>query len=250
MLALDLAPQIWLRFSIRVAPDGQRRLPVPARPRQCGGLDETEQGDLRHLCSHDLATQDISSNESLHGPDQGERVLLLTLSNKDQQCSDRDLSELEGLVRSAGATPVAVIRQRPGPTNPQTVWGKGKLQAAALDVRRCRASLVITDRELTPVQARNLERLLDCPVMDRSELILDIFAQRAGAQPGAFKLNWHSCAIDCRDCWGEVEVCPDREGIGTRGPGETQLEKTAAPLHGGLNACCATSDTCNNTAVA
>ena len=118
-----------------------------------------------------------------------ERVLLLTLAARDPGSSERELAELEGLVRSAGATPVAVIQQRPGSANPQTLWGTGKLQESALEVRRNGASLVITDRELSPVQARNLERLLDCPVMDRSELILDIFAQRAGSAAGRLQVE-------------------------------------------------------------
>ena len=227
VLALDLTPQIWLRFSIRIAPDGQRPASLfqPDRA-SAAGWTELEQGDLRQLCSHDLATQDTQGNESLQSSDQGERVLLLTLSNRDQQCSDRDLSELEGLVRSAGATPVAVIRQRPGPANPQTVWGKGKLQAAALDARRCRASLVITDRELTPVQARNLERLLDCPVMDRSELILDIFAQRAGSAAGRLQVELAQLRYRLPRLLGRGRsLSRQGGGIGTRGPGETQLEK-------------------------
>ena len=101
--------------------------------------------------------------------------MLLTLSEENSERDTRELAELEGLVRSAGAQPVAVVRQRPGLKNPQTLWGTGKLEEAAVEARRINASLVITDRELTPVQSRNLERLLDCPVMDRSELILDIF---------------------------------------------------------------------------
>ena len=116
-------------------------------------------------------------------------MLLLTLTSGDEQRDQRDLAELEGLVRSAGAEPVARTSQRRGQTNPQTLWGSGKLQEAALEIRRCQASLVITDRELTPVQARNLERLLSCPVSDRSELILDIFAQRAGSAAGRLQVE-------------------------------------------------------------
>ena len=118
-----------------------------------------------------------------------EPVLLLTLTSGDAGRSERELAELEGLVRSAGAQPVAVVTQRAGSANPQTLWGTGKLQEAALEVRRRGASLVVTDRELTPVQARNLERLLACPVSDRSELILDIFAQRAGSAAGRLQVE-------------------------------------------------------------
>ena len=129
-------------------------------------------------------------------------------------------------MRSAGARPVAVIRQRPGQTNAQTLWGTGKLQEAALEVRRNQASLVITDRELTPVQSRTLERLLDCPVMDRSELILDIFAQRAGSAAGRLQVELAQLRYRLPRLLGRGRsLSRQGGGIGTRGPGETQLEK-------------------------
>lgn len=227
IVALDLAPRSWLRFSDRPAPSGSH----PAALLHPDSHDATgwfalKQGDLRQLCQPDQDHHDPESSPARSQPEGIERVLLLTLLAHDPQRCERELSEMEGLVRSAGADPVAVVRQRQGPANPQTLWGTGKLQEAALEVRRNQASLVITDRELTPVQARNLERLLDCPVMDRSELILDIFAQRAGTAAGRLQVELAQLRYRLPRLLGRGRsLSRQGGGIGTRGPGETQLEK-------------------------
>lgn len=155
-----------------------------------------------------------------------ERVLLLVLSGKDFQRSQRNLAELEGLVRSAGADPVAIASQKQLALNPQTIWGKGMLQQTALEIRRNQASLVIAGCELTPGQARNLERSLNCPVMDRSELILDIFAQRASSSSGRLQVELAQLRYRLPRLLGKGQILSRQGGgIGTRGPGETQLEK-------------------------
>jgi GTP-binding protein HflX len=109
---------------------------------------------------------------------------------------------------------------------PQTLWGEGKVLEAALEARRLGATLVVTDRELTPVQARNLERLLDLPVSDRSELILDIFAQRAASAAGRLQVELAQLRYRLPRLTGRGRsLSRQGGGIGTRGPGETQLEK-------------------------
>ena len=192
------------------------------------GWRQLDQGDLRLLCQQDLSPGAITTPE-LSPASAGtaiESVLLLTLTSGEADGSERELAELEGLVRSAGAQPVAVVTQRAGSANPQTLWGTGKLQEAALEVRRRGASLVVTDRELTPVQARNLERLLACPVSDRSELILDIFAQRAGSAAGRLQVELAQLRYRLPRLLGRGRsLSRQGGGIGTRGPGETQLEK-------------------------
>ena len=156
----------------------------------------------------------------------GERVLLLALSGGERQESARRISELEGLVRSAGAQPVGIVEQRRQSPAPQTLWGEGKLREAALEARRVEADLVVTDRELTPGQARNLERVLDLPVSDRSELILDIFAQRAASGAGRLQVELAQLRYRLPRLSGRgLSLSRQGGGIGTRGPGETQLEK-------------------------
>ena len=229
VLALDFVSHSWLRFAPNPGSDGLRQAELLQPDRGAtGGWDPIERGDLRDLCRLDFTAragqQEDLAIRSSHSAE--ETVLLLTLTDSDRLRGERELAELEGLVRSAGARPVAVINQRSGSANPQTLWGTGKLQEAALEVRRSGASLVVTDRELTPVQARNLERLLECPVSDRSELILDIFAQRAGSAAGRLQVELAQLRYRLPRLLGRgSSLSRQGGGIGTRGPGETQLEK-------------------------
>ena len=231
VIALDVAPSTWLRLQAAATRSGTRPAALwradaaAAIGWRCDAI-----AALSALCA-DETTPSAAEPAGVKDPgdhpgSQEERVLLLTLIGADPAINERELAELEGLTRSAGACPVAVCRQRLGQINPQTLWGTGKLQEAAVDVRRHGASLVITDRELTPVQARNLERLLDCPVMDRSELILDIFAQRATSAAGRLQVELAQLRYRLPRLSGRgLSLSRQGGGIGTRGPGETQLEK-------------------------
>ena len=230
VVALDLAPCLWLRYVDEAGAGGH----WPALLLTPGAGDDPWQqqaeGDLADLCVQDPASLVVASAEpeagskATKGP---ERVLLLCLVGGDPQHTRREEAELEGLVRSAGAVPVGIVEQkrRSGESH-LTIWGEGKLQEAALEARRLQADLVVTDRELTPVQARNLERLLDLPVSDRSELILDIFAQRAASGAGRLQVELAQLRYRLPRLTGRgLSLSRQGGGIGTRGPGETQLEK-------------------------
>ena len=230
VVALDLNPDSWLRYPCK--PQAGGRWPAGAWRPDAGaplGWSAVGSDQLQALCSEDLPLPDRNNpsvTPAAPAKTGEERVLLLTLSSQDPSRNERDLAELEGLVRSAGARPVMVCRQKQSAANPQTLWGTGKLQEAALEARRHNASLVITDRELSPVQARNLERWLDCPVMDRSELILDIFAQRAASAAGRIQVELAQLRYRLPRLLGRGRsLSRQGGGIGTRGPGETQLEK-------------------------
>jgi GTP-binding protein HflX len=231
IVGLDLAPRLWLRFGDQAGAGGQwpAQLLV-ARPEAPEPWVAEAEGDLAQLCGRDplsLAEANPapapSGAASQPGP---ERVLLLALTPGDRGTAQRLIAELEGLVHSAGAVPVGVVEQRRSQVAPQTLWGEGKVGEAALEARRLGATLVVTDRELTPVQARNLERLLDLPVSDRSELILDIFAQRAASAAGRLQVELAQLRYRLPRLTGRGRsLSRQGGGIGTRGPGETQLEK-------------------------
>ena len=230
VVALDLQPESWMRYPCRPLPGGRWRAGA-WRPDASAdqGWSAVGSDQLLTLCQEELLPVNNDTGSQPHAAPAAsseERVLLLTLIGTDPHRNARDLAELEGLVRSAGARPVMVCHQKQGTANPQTLWGTGKLQEAALEVCRHRASLVITDRELSPVQARNLERWLDCPVMDRSELILDIFAQRAASAAGRIQVELAQLRYRLPRLLGRGRsLSRQGGGIGTRGPGETQLEK-------------------------
>ena len=139
--------------------------------------------------------------------------------------SDESLDELALLTDTAGALVVARELQRRTTPDPATYIGKGKAEelqevANALDV-----DVVIFDDELTPAQQRNLERLFKVDVVDRVALILDIFAQHASSQEGALQVELAQLRYRLPRLRGRgLELSQQGAGIGTRGPGETQLE--------------------------
>ena len=138
---------------------------------------------------------------------------------------DEHLEELGRLTDTAGGIVVGSLRQWLDRPNPATLIGKGKVQELLDLVQSLEADLVIFDEELTPGQGMNLEKALDCRVMDRAELILDIFATRA--RTAEAKLQVELAQLEyllprLRRMWSHLSRI--RGGIGLRGPGETQLE--------------------------
>ena len=111
---------------------------------------------------------------------------------------DASLAEFQELARSAGATIAAVLIQRRGRPDPATLVGGGKLDEIVATVASTGASLVLFDHDLTPSQARNVEARLPCTVIDRTQLILDIFARHARTREGSCRWSWRSWSISCR----------------------------------------------------
>jgi GTP-binding protein HflX len=156
-----------------------------------------------------------------------ERVLLCGVRGSDGLALPGvDLSEARGLVEAAGAVVVGPeILQRQTSPSPATLFGRGKVEEIAQEVRRTAPDLVMVDNELAPAQARNLEKAWNCRVIDRSELILDIFAKRARSQQARLQVELAQneyLAPRLRRMWTHLERM--EAAIGTRGPGETQLE--------------------------
>jgi GTP-binding protein HflX len=156
-----------------------------------------------------------------------DRVLLVGVMTSDltpQQFQD-GLAELARLVETAGGEVLQVVKQRRSQPHPQTVVGEGKVQEISLAAQTVGASLIVFDRDLSPAQARNLEMHIGVRVVDRTEVILDIFAQRA--QSGAGKLQVELAQLEYmmpRLTGRGRAMSRLGGGIGTRGPGETKLE--------------------------
>jgi len=138
---------------------------------------------------------------------------------------DDELAELEELARTAGVEPVArVVQHRPNP-DPRTYIGKGKLDELKTAYREANAEVLLVDAELSPSQQRELENLLQARVVDRAELILDIFAQHAVSAEGKLQVELAQLEYNLprmRGMWQHLERLGG--GVGTRGPGESQLE--------------------------
>ena len=135
------------------------------------------------------------------------------------------LAEFRDLVRSAGVTEVAIVCGTGKPPAPRYYAGTGKAMEIKQAVRQADADVVLFNHELNPGQERNLERLLECPVVDRSAVILDIFAQRARTFEGKLQVELAQLQhLSTRLVRGWTHLERQSGGIGLRGPGETQLE--------------------------
>jgi len=146
-----------------------------------------------------------------------------------QQAADLDfeasLAEFEELARSAGAEVAATLIQRRPRPDPATLVGQGKLEEIEGVIASTHADLVLFDHDLTPSQLRNLEAKLPCRVIDRTQLILDIFARHARTREGQLQVELAQLEYQLPRLAGRGKAMSQLGGgIGTRGPGETQLE--------------------------
>jgi len=163
-----------------------------------------------------------------------ERVLLVGLGLKRPSrvpgqdsggVARESLAELAELARSAGAEVAGSILQMRDAVDPATVVGRGKLDEIRAEALAHGAGLVIFDGNLTPVQQRNLERGVECRVIDRTQLILDIFARHARSREGQLQVELAQLNyLLPRLTGGATELSRLGGGIGTRGPGEQKLE--------------------------
>ncbi|WP_017328356.1 GTPase HflX [Synechococcus sp. PCC 7336] len=151
-------------------------------------------------------------------------VGLLTAGHTQDQLEER-LSELELLVDSAGGDVLEALWQRRDTLHPKTAIGPGKVQELALLVQDVGANMVVFDRELSPSQVRTLEDRVGVRALDRTEVILDIFAQRARSRAGKLQVELAQLEYLMPRLAGRGRTMSRLGGgIGTRGPGETKLE--------------------------
>lgn len=156
-----------------------------------------------------------------------ERAILvgvISSDDKEEQVQDY-LDELAFLTDTAGAIPVGQFTQKVGLPNPRTYIGSGKLTEIQQYIKTQDIDLVIFDDELTPSQLRNIERELECRILDRTNLILDIFAGRAKTAHAKTQVElaqYQYLLPRLTRMWTHLER--QRGGIGLRGPGETEIE--------------------------
>ncbi len=154
-----------------------------------------------------------------------ERAVLVGIQTGDEQDAEESIEELRRLATTAGSEVIDVVMQRRGTPDPSLFIGKGKAEEVATVVKSAGADTVIVDEELSPGQLRNLEKIVGCKVIDRTALILDIFAQHAHSTEGKMQVELAQLKylIPRLRGWGE-SMSRLGGGIGTRGPGETKLE--------------------------
>ncbi len=156
-----------------------------------------------------------------------ERAILVGIVYPGQDESEVDdfLGELEFLTETAGAEPLKKFIQKLDIPNPRTFVGSGKIEEIAGFIKENNVDIAIFDDELSPSQLRNVEKALGCRILDRTNLILDIFASRARTSHARTQVElaqYQYLLPRLTGMWTHLER--QRGGIGLRGPGETEIE--------------------------
>ena len=161
-----------------------------------------------------------------------ERVILIAVSTDDEDDTRASLDELEELVKTAGGVTVDKMIQNRERIHPGTYLGKGKIDEVRERIWELKATGVVCDDELSPAQLRNLEDALDTKVMDRTMVILDIFASRATTSEGKIQVELAQLKYRAARLVGlRSSLSRLGGGIGTRGPGEKKLEMDRRLIH-------------------
>src|SRR3954467_8227686 len=158
--------------------------------------------------------------EGIRNPRARQRALLIAAAPEEP-----DLAELRELLRTAGVAVAGEMTQRRAKPDPDRYFGRGKLTELKRAIAEADANLVVTDDELAPRQERNLEQEVGVPVLDRTAVILDIFADHASSAEGKLQVELAQLEYNLarmRGLWTHLERLGG--GIGTRGPGESQIE--------------------------
>ena len=154
-----------------------------------------------------------------------EKVILVGVSEQEGDDAEDSVTELAELVKTAGATVVGTLIQKRETIHPGTYVGTGKVEEIALLIAQTGATGIVCDDELSPAQLRNLENMLDTKVMDRTLIILDIFAARATTSEGKIQVELAQLKYRLSRLSGLGKTMSRLGGgIGTRGPGEKKLE--------------------------
>ena len=174
--------------------------------------------DLEEALSRTVGTREIGDRERA--------ILVSVTAGRSADDLETHVAELRELARSAGVEIVDVVTQHRPRADPKTVLGSGKLQDLMIRAFQSNIELVIVDQDLTPTQARNLAERMELRVIDRTQLILDIFAQHATSRDGKLQVELAQLKYRLPRLAQRADISLSRlaGGIGGRGPGETKLE--------------------------
>ncbi|HEX8960325.1 MAG TPA: GTPase HflX [Geobacteraceae bacterium] len=154
-----------------------------------------------------------------------ERGILISVTSQSQAEAEDSIDELKELARTAGVAVLDTVIQRPRRFNPRYLMGEGKMREVVIRALRLGATLLVFDQELSPAQVRSISAMTELKVIDRSQLILDIFARRATSLDGKVQVELAQLKYLLPRLTGRgVQMSRLMGGIGGRGPGETKLE--------------------------
>jgi GTP-binding protein HflX len=155
----------------------------------------------------------------------GERALLVSVDTAPKPAQERALDELAELAKTAGLLPAGTMIQRVRKLNPKYILGRGKLADLEVQALQANASIILFDQDLAPAQLRNIADVTERRILDRTQLILDIFAQHATSRAGKLQVEMAQLKYALPRLVGRNRAMSRlMGGIGGRGPGETKLE--------------------------
>ncbi len=163
--------------------------------------------------------------ETVDLSDGRERALLISVPRGNRQQADYSMAELDELARTANLVVIDKVIQRPRKLNPRYLVGEGKLREIVISALQRRATMLVFDQDLTPNQVRSISEITEIKVIDRTQLILDIFANRAQSRDGKVQVELAQLKYILPRLAGKgTAMSRLMGGIGGRGPGETKLE--------------------------
>jgi GTP-binding protein HflX len=172
-----------------------------------------------------LEEEFFHSREAAQNAENAEKALLVSVGTEPKKRQEHALQELGALVRTAGMQPTGTLMQRVGRINPRHILGKGKLAELEVKALRGGAGALVFNCELTPAQMRNLAEITERKILDRTQVILDIFAQHASSKEGKLQVELAQLDYTLPRLVGKNRALSRLAGgIGGRGPGETKLE--------------------------
>lgn len=185
-------------------------------------INDPEYLEFIKICDKEI--KELKENLYFENVPKKERAILACIYSSDQE-ADINLQELKSLAISAGAEVAAVFKQKKDKPDPKYLFGKGKIEEIKLAVQNYDADTLIVDNELSAIMVKNLENELNVKVIDRSSLILDIFAARAQSMEGKLQVELAQLKYSLPKLLNAGEKMDRlRQGIGMRGPGEKKLE--------------------------
>ena len=211
---------------------------VPEGP--AGRLVETQKAASAHALDLDfanfIAALDVELERNRAATvdlsDRREKAILISVTQAPRQDADDSLDELTELARTADVLVLDRVMQRPRQLNPRTLMGEGKLKEVVIRALQQGATLLAFDQDLTPAQVRAITAITEVKVIDRSQLILDIFARRAHTLDGKVQVELAQLRYILPRLTGKgTAMSRLMGGIGGRGPGETKLEIDRRRIH-------------------
>ena len=225
MLRLDLIASIGVRDGSPGNISLAHLLPNGAKPFEILYGDNFYHFDFDFM-SFIRSLEDEMARHRLYGQDDNrERAILVSVSNKPRHTLEDSLEELAELALSSDVLVLDSVLQRPKQINPRYLLGEGKLKELVINALSKGATLLIFDQELSPSQVKAIGELTELKVLDRSQLILDIFARRAHSRDGKVQVELAQLKYRLPRLTGKGSVMSRlMGGIGGRGPGEMKLE--------------------------